>query len=199
MNGIEKITQRIESDVEREIGEINAQAQAEAEAIRARYGAQADRLKEDILSRGRKAAENRLERMESVAQLEVRKKVLAVKQDLVDQCFRLALERMLALPEKEYGELLAQLAAKAARTGREQVIFSQKDRTRLGKYVVTRANELLGDRGNLTLGQETRPIRGGVILEQDRVETNCSFETLVRFQREAMELEVAGALFDEGN
>ena len=38
MNGIEKITSRINADVQREIDEINAQAAAEAAEIAAQYG-----------------------------------------------------------------------------------------------------------------------------------------------------------------
>lgn len=227
MNGIEKITGRIEADVNREIEEINTQAQAQAQAILDQYEAQAKAESEEILARGRQAAAERLERLGSVAKLEARKRTLAVKQDLVGQSFHMALERLLALPDEEYVELLAQLAAKAAQSGREQILLSKKDRARFGKQVVTRANEilaraaapelprelteskagafldkvvvgasaLLAGTGMLTLSEETRPIRGGVILEENRVEINCSLESLVRFQREPMEIQVAQLLF----
>ena len=38
---------------------------------------------------------------------------------------------------------------------------------------------------------------GGVVLRDGKVETNCSFEMLLRLQREPMAAEVARVLFDE--
>lgn len=228
MNGIEKITERIEGDAQREIDAVLNAARGEAEGITERYQAQAGRESADLVARGEKAAAERVERLGSVAQLEARKLALAAKQEMLDRAFELALQKLCTLPDEEYIDLLAALTVKAAQSGKEQVIFSRKDRSRVGKAVVTRANEMLAkqvapklpdeltdtkagailDRvvtgasailagtGMLTLAEETRPIRGGVILSDGDVEVNCTFETLVRLQREAMSGEVAKALFD---
>ena len=69
MNGIEKITSRINADVQREIDEINAQAAAEAAEIAAQYARRAEQESQDIVARGRLAAAEREERLASVAQL----------------------------------------------------------------------------------------------------------------------------------
>lgn len=198
MDGIDKITSRINADVDQEIAEIQAQAAAEAAQIAAEYDQRCTQETEEILSRGRKTAEEREERLASVAQLEARKLILAAKQEVLEEAFRKALEDLLSLPEREYVELLAKLITKASQSGSEQVIFSQKDRPRYGKAAVTRANELLGERGHLTLAVETRPIGGGFILSDGDVEVNGTFETLVRMQRREMDAAVAKVLFHEG-
>ena len=195
MDGIEKITGRIAEDAGREIGEINAEARRQADEIMARYEAQAQRESEEILSRGRRNADERVERLASVAQLDARKLELAAKQEMLSRAYDLALEQLVNLPDKEYVDLLADLAVKASSTGREAVIFSQKDRARYGKAVVTQANEKLGD-GHLTMSEQSRPIQGGLILSDGDVEVNCTFETLVRLQRGEMDREVAKVLFD---
>ena len=197
MDGIEKITGRINEDVQREIDAMTADARREAGEIAARYREQADRESAEIVERGRRAAAEREERLASVAQLEARKLELAAKQEMLQKALDKALERLLTLPEEQYIVLLSELAVKAARTGREQVILSQKDRTRYGKQAVTAANEKLGDKGHLTLSQESRPIKGGLILSDGDVEVNGTFETLVRLQRGALDREVAKVLFDE--
>lgn len=197
MNGIEKITGRINADMQREIDEINANAAAEAAEITAQYAERAKRESEDILARGREAAAEREERLASVAQLEARKLVLAAKQDVLEQTFDQALEDLLNLPEKEYTEVLAKLIVKACQSGDEEVIFSQKDRPRYGKAAVTSANEMLGDKGRLTLSVESRPIQGGFILSDGDVDVNCTFETLVRLQRRELDGPVAKVLFDD--
>lgn len=232
MDGIEKITAKIAADTQAEIDALTAQAQAEADGITADYRAQADALKAELYARGVKDAEQRRERMTSVAQLECRKVQLGAKQELLERAFDRALEKLCALEGEACVDLLAGLLVKASTSGREQVVFNQRDRARVGKAAVTRANELLAKRvapelpkvttGNnkvdaiaekvgkavnavsamaqgtamLTLAEETRPIQGGFILLDGRVETNCAFETLVRLEKTAMAGEVAKLLFD---
>ena len=196
MNGINKITDQIGADIQKDIDSLMERTRAQAAEIAHRYEERAGQEGAAVLERGRKAAAEHEERLVSNAKLEARKQILAAKQELVEQAFDTALEQLLALPE-EYTALLASLAAKAADTGREKVALSQKDRARYGKAAVTRANELLGDRGHLTLSEGTRDIRGGLILEGDQVEVNCSFETLIRGQKEAATAQVARILFEQ--
>ena len=227
MNGIEKITGQIDADIQKEIDDLTAQAQAQAAEIGAGYDRQAQEQTQAILERGKRDAALRRERLGSVAQLEARKLTLSAKQEMVGRAFDLALQKLVDLPEADYIALLARLAVEASRTGREQVIFSQKDRARYGKQVVTQANEILARRvapklpedltasragamldrvvtgasavlsgtGMLTLAEESRPMAGGLILPDGRVETNCSFEVLIRLQRGALSAEVAQVLF----
>ena len=195
MDGIEKITGRIADDGQREADAILAEARRQAGEIAARYEAQAKKESEEIVARGRRSAGERVERLAGVAQLDARKLELAAKQELLKQAYGLALEKLETLPDEQAVALLADLAVRASATGGEQVILSQKDRARYGKAAVTRANEKLGD-GRLTLSQETRPIRGGLILSDGDVEVNCSFETLVGLLHGDMDRQVAKLLFD---
>ena len=204
MNGIEKITGQIDADVQKEIDAALDQARAQAKEIEARYESQAQTQGEALRRKGEQDAALRRERLVDVARLEARKTLLAAKQDLVGQAFDLALKKLLELPDQEYIALLAKLAVAASRTGREQVIFSQKDRSRYGKQAVTMANDMLAKKagpraaesaGMLTLAEEARPMAGGLILRDGRVETNCSFEVLIHLQRDALSAEVARALF----
>lgn len=204
MNGIEKITGQIDADVQKEIDAALDQARAQAREIEARYDSQAQTQAEAIRRKGEQDAALRQERLVDVARLEARKTILAAKQDMVGQAFDLALKKLLELPDQEYTALLAKLAVAASRTGHEQVIFSQKDRSRYGKQAVTMANDMLAKKagpradesaGRLTLAEESRPMAGGLILRDGRVETNCSFEVLIHLQRDALSAEVARALF----
>lgn len=228
MDGIEKITAKINADMDQEIALLKAQAQQESGAILDQARAQARSQSEEILTKGRKAAGERLERLESAAHMETRKLRLAAKQEVLGEAFDLALQKLCALSDEEYIALLTGLAVKASSSGREKLIFSQKDRSRIGKQVVVAANEALVKQrvpelpssvtdskvgaflgkvvnnttaivtgtGLLTLSEETRNIRGGFIMVDGDVEINCTFETLVRLQREAMEKDVAKILFE---
>ncbi len=166
MNGIEKITQRIDQDAQGEIDQILADARAQAADITARYEVQAQKEAQDIVARGEKNAAEREERLASVAQMEAKKLTLATKQEMLEKAFDLALDRLVSLPDDEYVALLADLAVKAAVTGREQLIFSQKDRTRVGKQVVAAANEKLAKMVAPELPEALTESKAGAILDK---------------------------------
>ncbi|MCF2661656.1 V-type ATP synthase subunit E [Pseudoflavonifractor phocaeensis] len=143
MNGIEKITAKIAADTEAEIAQLTAQTDEKVQSIGKAAQAQADKETADTLARGRKAADERLERLKSAAQMETRKLALGAKQEVLGEAFDLALEKLCTLPDGEYIELLTRLAVEASSTGREQLVFSPKDRARIGKQVVVAANDTL--------------------------------------------------------
>lgn len=194
MNGIEKLTQQITADAQVEIDAILAEAREKADAVTADYTQRAEKAAAERLAKGTEAAAQREERLIAMADMERRKDLLAAKQEMVGKAFDKALEQLCNLSDGEYVAMLTKLAVAASNSGKEQLIFSQKDRTRVGKDVVIAANEAL-ENGNLTLSEQTRPMRGGFILSDGAIEVNCTFETLVRLQRGEIAGEVASVLF----
>jgi len=194
MDGIEKIVAKIKAEAKAEIEAITAEAKAEAEAIAADSAAKAQAITAELTAHGRKNAAEREERLASVALLDARNATLAAKQELLNKAFDRALEKLCTLEDEAYIDLLAKLLVKASRTGKEQAVFNQKDRARVGEQAVARANEMLGG-GALTPAENTHPIQGGFILVDGPIETNCAFETLVRLQKNGMAAEVAALLF----
>ena len=86
----------------------------------------------------------------------------------------------------------------ASASGSEELIFCTEDRERVGQAVVEQANALLqkaGKAAKLTLSAETRPMRGGVVLKDGLVETNCSIGTMISGLRPALSGKVAACLF----
>ncbi len=193
MNGIERITQRISAGAQAEIDRVLGEARAEAEKITAKYKAQADAEAADLDAKNRKAAAEREERLAGTAQMEARKAALAAKQEMVEKAYELALQKLCSLPEEKYTAVLAELLIQASSSGKEEVIFSEADRRKVGKAAVEKANKDSGKK--LTLSGETRPIQGGFILRSENVEVNCAFDTLVRLQKAETAGEVVKKLF----
>ena len=197
MNGIEKITARIDAQTQEEIDRLLADAKEQAAQITAQYRAQAETERASLTARSEKAAQEREERLVSVAQMEARKVTLSARQEMVERAYELALKTLCTLPQERYTAVLTDLLVKAAPDGKGSVIFAPGDRERVGAAAVKAANSRLKD-GGLTLAEETRPIRGGFILVNGRVEINCTFDTLVRLQRSETAGAVAKQLFPEG-
>jgi len=192
MNGIEKITQRIEADAQAEINAVLDAAKAEAAEIAAKYQAQADAEAADLNAKNERTAAEREERLVSAAQMDARKVQLAAKQAMVEKAYALALEKLCAMPEAQYTDVLADLLVKASATGSEEVVFSERDQV-VGKAAVEKANAASGKQ--LKVSEEKQAIAGGFILKDKNVEVNCTFETLVRLQKADTAGTVAKMLF----
>ena len=198
MNGIEKISKRLVADAEAEIAELNAETKARCEAIAAEYAQKAQEEYKTRLSEGAKAAETRMQRLGSAAEMEAKKSILAFKQEMVAKAFADASEKLANLPQEQYVQFLAAQAAAAASTGEEELIFNARDKAAVGEDVAKAANALLaqkGVKGALKVSGETRAISGGVIVRQGNIEVNCAVETLVQLRRSELASQVAEILF----
>lgn len=192
MNGIEKITARIEADASEQIARVLDAAKAEAAQISAKYQSQADAERQELRTKNERAAAEREERLVSAAQMDGRKVQLAAKQEMLDAAYDLALEKLCAMEPSKYESVLAALLEKASAGETGEVVFSEKDAS-VGKAAVEKVNAKSGKK--LTVSAQSAPIRGGFILKDKNVEVNCTFETLVRLQKADTAGEVAKLLF----
>ena len=196
MKGIEKITQLIPAEAQSEIDSVLANARQEADTVASRYQVRAEAEAAELAAKNEKAAAEREERLVSTAQMEARKVGLAAKQEMVEKAYALALEKLCSMPDEQYVKTVADLLVQAAPNGRGVVIFAPEEKKRIGEAAVRAANAQLNG-GKLTLSEETRPLKGGFILSDGKVEVNCSFDTLVRLQKTETAGEVAKRLFSE--
>ena len=86
------------------------------------------------------------------------------------------------------------ILAKQAAPELPQEVTATKAGALLDK-VVTGAAGLLTGAALLTVSKETRPMSGGFILREGDVEVSCTFDTLIRLQREKLAGQVAAVLF----
>jgi V/A-type H+/Na+-transporting ATPase subunit E len=196
MNGIDKIIARIIKNVEQEISDINREAKAKADEINAVFEEAIRKESGERRNRGMMAAEERIERLAGVALLETKKLKLSVKQEMVGRAFDLALDRLRNLPEQEYVNLLATIAAKASRSGKEEILLAEDDRLRLGNEIARQANQLVPGGGSLSIGTDCLQNLSGLILREGDIEINCTFESLIRSAKEEMATELAEMLFE---
>ncbi len=197
---LEDILRKIREDAEAEAAKVLAAARADEERLLAQGRAKAQAAAERIDAAGAAAAEDARRRELATASVEIRRIVLSAKQEILESVFENALDQLASLPDGEYGDLLADLACRAASAGDEMVVVSARDRARLGSDWLALANARLqakGLPGNLVFAPATREIRGGLILVAGSVEINASFERTLASMRETLEPEIAAMLFGQ--
>lgn len=199
MTGIEKITARIEADAQAEAAAIKAAADERCAELRAEYDKKAQEAYWERIRAGVKDCESRVDRMGRLAQMESKKSVLGLKQSMVNEAFDRAVERICKMPAEEYVDAMSTLAAKSSTTGNECVVLNAADRDRCGEALVSAANAKLAAAGKnacLTLSADTADMKAGFLLREGDVSVNCSVDVLAELCRTDMAAKVASALFD---
>lgn len=194
MNGLDKIIARMEADTRVECDALAANAAGNADAILRDYQAQADAVARDSAQRAETQAAEHLEHLNGSSQLVCRQRVLAAKQQLIDEAFARTAQALAALPQADYIDLLASLAAENG-SGDEELLLSKTDRDAVGAAVVEAANAKKPGAA-FRLSEETRDTGGGLVLRRGRVELNCSFTEKLRQLRQEESSAVAQLLFD---
>lgn len=187
MNGLERITSRIEAESKSEIEAILESGREEINRIVEGWLERIEAESNELEERSKKEVAEREERIKSAAEMDARKTILAAKQEMVEAAYELALEKLCKLSGAEKVQLLANLLVRASSTGTEEAVFSAADQED-GTKAVEKANAASGKK--LKVSRDSAPIRGGFILRDKNVEVNCAFETLVRLQK----AETAGAV-----
>ncbi len=192
MNGIDKVAARIISDAQQEASALKEETQARAAELKDAADRHAAELRRALLAEGDEEAEKQYALLVAAAETDARKETLRVKQDLLSEAFERAVLYLRSLDSERYVELLVGLARKASETGHEAIILSADDRVQFGQPLMS---ELKRAGMELTLSEETRPIIGGLILSQGRIEVNCALDRLAALHRSELAGDAARLLF----
>ena len=199
MKGTEKIIAHIRADGDAEAKKIIDAASKQAEEKRAESFKAALSEYEKLMQAGNAECEDILSGSRRIAEMEAKKSVLSVKQEMISAAFDAAREEIVNMTRDKYTQFLARMAAEAAASGMEEIVLNARDKAEVGKSVCKAANELLsakGTPGKLTVSEDTADISGGVIVRFGGIETNCSIDALIRQRRSGLSTEVAAALFE---
>jgi len=199
---VEKITEKILSDAAEEAGRIEREFADQIEQVRERRDRQVEEIRSQAKEEARRRAQDRFQKDIATAELELRKEVLARKQELIRKVFDQARERLLEMKGGARREFFLQLLLRTVESGDEEVIVSRQDQALIDDTFLEQANKQLegvGKKGRLRLSEAGRDLPGGFVLRQGKQETNCSLGALIHSIRQELEPEVAGRLFPESD
>lgn len=200
MDGINKITERIETETRNEITAMQAETAEKCRLIKESYNIIAQEEYWKLIREGAKDCETQVSRLAGTATMEAKKSVLGMKQEVVSRTFDKTVITLCNLPENQYIDFLAGQAAAAASTGLEELVFNARDKASLAKSVVKAANEILKKRGllpKLTVSETTGSFKGGLMVKQGDIEVNCTVEKLVELSKSELTTLVAEVLFTD--
>ena len=191
MNGLEAILNRIISDTEDKILDINEQTNTRCAELLAKADQDAAKIICDAEQQAKEQTAILLRRSESLSALETRKQVLSARQTLIDEVIEQAAVRLASLPDEDKSALYKRLLLTYAQ-GSEAVIFSKQDAALAARIL---ADVNAAKNWQLTAAPESGSFSGGLILRQDLIETNLTVELLIRSLRPELVGLTAQALF----
>lgn len=186
------IKKKIESDAREEADRIIAKAKEGVESIKRDADEEIKKLRAGYETRFKTEQPEIFKRREIVAQLDVKKIELGVKQQAISDAFDGAVRILASLPADKYLSFMENLLQKAVQTGSETLLVSKTEK-KISPDWLAGVNTKHG--WKLALGEERRDMAGGFFLEQDNIETDCSLEMLVRWLRDEIEADVVKRLF----
>jgi len=183
----DRLREKILEDARQQAKVMLERAENEAAGILNAAKAEAEEKERVASEKASKEAEERKKRLLASADLEGRKRILQAKQDVVDEVFSRAIDKLSSLPADQYIDIIASMAVEAVSSGTEEIILSPKDRDVYGSKIINAVNGRLsakGMNGTVKLSDTTRDIKGGFILRSGDVEINNSFDVLVKMRRD---------------
>lgn len=198
MNTIESITKKILDDAKSAAQEKTLEAQKEAEAVLKDYANQADQIKSEAVKAAEKEAFALLERVASQSDLARRNLQLRYKRKTISRAFETALDGLCGLDAERQLDFLSSFAAKY-QSGTAEVLLNEGDKANFGTSLVSRIQEKLKASGkdySVSLSGKTGNFAGGMVLVEGSIETNCSYEILIKNIRDDLEGEVAKTLYE---
>jgi V/A-type H+-transporting ATPase subunit E len=196
MAGIESIVQQILQEAEENAKEIKARAEKEAEQIVNSANLEAEKIKsqsDDKLAAVKAAG---TARTKSSADLKKRQATLKAKQDIINNVFDKAYERILSLPEDRYFDMIIKCLEKSVQPETGYIIFSDRDRARLTEDIIKKVEKTAVVKGGqLTVSDEHRDVEAGFVLVYGGIEENCSFKSMMAANREQLADKVNHLLF----
>lgn len=198
MDGLARITERIRNDAQGEAIELIKNAQSQAQEKRAQAIKIAEETRAHLLQAAQSESRHIVERATSTAEMESRKAILAVKQELVMSVFHGTLDYLKVLDDMQYQALLTDLILKSSLYQNEEIILNEKDHEKFGAQLTEEINRQIAAEGKtaaMTLSSETRPISGGLILKNGPIETLCTLEVLIKQAKNNLTGDITTILF----
>ena len=173
MTGLNSITDRIIADAEEQAAQKLAEAEARAAEIKKEYDAEKARVRDAAKKGKAQALADMRERHKArLADIE-RSELLAARREAAAELIAAAKERIINMPDAEYGDCLAAIFKAQCTDEPGEILLSKRDLERLGADFAKKLSD------KLTLSGEYAP-SDGFIIRYGRVEQNCTIDELFR-------------------
>ena len=191
-----EVIEKILTEAEAQAEQVKKQADEKASQERQKLQAELDSFNDQTAQLANKTAEEVKSQVLAQARMETAKKSLQTRNELLEQTFSAAAEKIKNMNANEYQQLMEKLILSSVSTGDEELIIDKNEK-RIDAAFVERLNAKLG-KGKLKLSDSKADIGAGFILQKGKVRINGSLKVLLETAKEKLQTELAAELFSKG-
>jgi len=194
-----EVIEKILTEAEAQAEQVKKQADERASQERQKLQAELDSFNDQTAQLSNRAAEEVKSQVLAQARMETAKKSLQTRNELLEQTFSAAAEKIKNMNANEYQQLMEKLILSSVSTGDEEIIIDKNEK-RIDAAFVERLNAKLGkdSKGKLKLSDSKAGIGAGFILQKGKVRINGSLNVLLETVKEKLQTELAAELFSKG-
>lgn len=193
MNNISKILDAVAAEGKAEAEKILEIGKKNAQEVLKLYREEASIEEAAILKKAQKEADEITQRSVSQAGIASRNIKLTARREALERTFSTALEKLSQLPEAGKQKLYSTFIEAYSAGTEVTVVLNKRDNRAFGKKLVQKVNQEHGI--TVKIDKEDGDFSGGFILREGEVETNCTFEVIVKDAKKEKESEIAAMLF----
>ena len=187
-DGIEKIMQVIFDEAQREAGRHEKNGERDAAEIRRLYEKEAGISEANILDAAEKEAERIRRRSISGASIESRNIKLSARHDVLEKVLDMAEGELAVLDKNRKKALYEKLISKYSSGSSVTVQLNERDAEEIGSKLKVKGMDISVD-------ERTGSFSGGLIIKENRTETDCTFAAMAENAGKRMEAELADMIF----
>ncbi|MHC5269386.1 V-type ATP synthase subunit E [Enterococcus sp. LJL98] len=197
MSDITKLTMKIIADAKQKQMHLLEEAEKEILENEQIKKKQIEKEASEQLRRYDRELQKELSLKVSELHVKSRNRVLAAKQQVLDELFEAAKEALEEISPADFQQFVLEKLQATQVTGEVELIFGSKSREIVTSELLASWQEALGETVHLTIAPRTIPNRSGVVFKQQEIEFNFIFEALLEAKEEELSYQLIALIFSE--
>lgn len=197
MSDIRKLTTKIVEDAQKKQAHLIEEAEKE---IAKKERIKKQQLEKEVaahLARYKKELQKELSLKVSDLHVKSRNRMLAAKQQVLDELFAEAKEQLQNITAEDFDAFVERKLALVQLTGTVELVFGSKSAPLVSETMIQRWQAQFEPDLTIQVAKETIPNRSGVVFKQGEVEFNFIFEALLESKEEELSYQLIAFIFNQ--
>lgn len=197
MSDIRKLTTKIVEDAQKKQAHLVEEAEKE---IAKKERIKKQQLEKEVaahLARYEKELQKELSLKVSDLHVKSRNRMLAAKQQVLDELFADAKEQLQNITAEDFDAFVERKLALVQLTGTVELVFGSKSAPLVSDAMIQRWQAQFEPDLTIQVAKETIPNRSGVVFKQGEVEFNFIFEALLESKEEELSYQLIAFIFNQ--
>lgn len=190
-----ELKSKIITDAEAEAKQIKDDAAAQVKETVQKAEDELAKLKKQVERDAERLGDEKYQNIVTLARVEGRNKVLAVKQKMIDEVFEETHRRLTLLSKEKFQEFALQILVHTAPDEPAEVLVGTENEKFVDEKFIETVNRQLKPPAKLTQAENRRGFKYGFYLVTDRMEIDLTFSGILRTVREELEMKIIKVLF----